>query len=189
MADFESHERCIKRMCRICGCTLTATSNYGVKLNLERLNMAFNVNFSEDVSFIHPVMYCRKCHYRLSNYESRGSSMTLEPITWIAHTDANCETCSKFSAQSRGGRPPKKTKPGRPKCPPKVGENDKNIIDANKILQLTPSKEIPPEVEKLVSHVVSIKMKQSTLPNNTIQLPTKGPQVRNYLYFSEVITV
>ena len=31
----------------------------------------------------------------------------------------------------------------------------------------------------MVSHVVKLKMKQCTLPNNTIKLPSRGSQVRN----------
>ena len=48
------------------------------------------------------------------------------------------------------------------------------------MMNLGPSKPVYPELEKCVSVVLSIKMKQSILPNNTVQLPTKGPQIKFY---------
>lgn len=45
------------------------------------------------------------------------------------------------------------------------------------ILKLNPSKPVPTIIEKCMTYLVGIKIKQSTLPNQTIQFATKGPQV------------
>ena len=42
----------------------------------------------------------------------------------------------------------------------------------------SPSKPIPQNVMNFVGHIVGMQMKQSSLPNNTIQLPSGGPTVK-----------
>ena len=78
--------------------------------------------------------------------------------------------------KSKGGRPIKQKKGGRPK---KSVEPKKMTLED--IMNLSPSKPVPRIIEQCVTHVVNIKMKQSILPNQTIQLPTKGPQVKQIL--------
>lgn len=51
------------------------------------------------------------------------------------------------------------------------------LMTPNDILKLSPSKPVPTIIEKCMTHLVGIKIKQSTLPNQTIQFAIKGPQV------------
>ena len=43
-------------------------------------------------------------------------------------------------------------------------------------MELDPSKPIPPSLDKSICHVISIKMKQSTFLNNSVQFSSGGPQ-------------
>ena len=83
--------------------------------------------------------------------------------------------------KSKGGRQVKSKKEGRPKKPIEAKQ-----MTPEEILKLSPSKPIPGIIEEFIAHVVNIKMKQSTLPNQTIQLPTKGPQVKYFSIFKYI---
>ena len=50
------------------------------------------------------------------------------------------------------------------------------MITVDVILKLDPSKPVPSSVVKALSYVLTIKMNQSDLPNNTVRLATSGPQ-------------
>lgn len=52
------------------------------------------------------------------------------------------------------------------------------VLTTGDILNLSPSKPVPRDVEECVTHIVGIKMKQSSLPNKTIQLPTGSSRVK-----------
>ena len=81
--------------------------------------------------------------------------------------------------KKKSGRPKKnKNRGGIPKQ--QVEESPKIMTLTEIMMNLIPSKPVHPELEKCVSAVLRIKMKQSILPNNTVQLPTKGPQVKLY---------
>ena len=49
-------------------------------------------------------------------------------------------------------------------------------MTVDNIMKLDGDKPIPPAVEKAISRVLNIKVGKSTLPNNTIQLSSGGPQ-------------
>ena len=44
------------------------------------------------------------------------------------------------------------------------------------MMKLDSVKQIPPSVEKAISHVINLKVKNSTLSNNSIQISSGGPQ-------------
>ena len=44
------------------------------------------------------------------------------------------------------------------------------------MMKLDCTKPIPPSVEKAISRVISLKVKHSQLPNNSIQINSGGPQ-------------
>ena len=44
------------------------------------------------------------------------------------------------------------------------------------MMKLDPRKPIPPKIEEAVANVINMKMKNSSLPNNSIQLNTGGSQ-------------
>ena len=52
------------------------------------------------------------------------------------------------------------------------------IITTGDILNMRPSKPVPIDVDECINHIVGIKMKQSLLPNHTIQLPTGSSRVQ-----------
>ena len=43
------------------------------------------------------------------------------------------------------------------------------------MMRLDSVKQIPPSVEKAIPHLFSLKVKNSTLPNNSIQISSGGP--------------
>ena len=78
-----------------------------------------------------------------------------------------CGTCKLASANLRGGRPKKGTShAGRPKT----------VKTFEDVMELDPSKPLPP-MNKAICHVISIKMKQSTLLTNSVQLSSGGPAI------------
>ena len=84
---------------------------------------------------------------------------------WFSHTNV-CGTCSTRVQKAKGGRRIKNKAGGRPK----------SVITVKDMLSLDASKPIPQDVEKAISHVMAIKMSQSTLANHSIKLQTSGPQ-------------
>ena len=87
----------------------------------------------------------------------------LPHSTWLPHTENNCHLCIR-------------TKGGRPKKLKRKGGHPKSVLNVEDIISLDESKPIPPSIEKAVSHVILIKMKQSLLPNMSIKIDTGGSQ-------------
>ena len=52
----------------------------------------------------------------------------------------------------------------------------KTVKTFEDVMELDPSKPIPPSLDKAICHVISIKMKQSTLLNNSVQFSSGGPR-------------
>ena len=50
------------------------------------------------------------------------------------------------------------------------------MLNVEDIMSLDESKPTPPSIEKAVSHVISIKTKQSLLPNKSNKIDTGGSQ-------------
>ena len=53
------------------------------------------------------------------------------------------------------------------------------MLTTGDIMTLSPSKPVPKKVAECVGHVLKIQMHQSDMPNNSVQIPSGGPQVRN----------
>ena len=87
-------------------------------------------------------------------------------LQWRAHNMKNCVTCMLRKAKAKGGRSKKGKRPGRPK----------NIVTVEDMMSLDGSKPIPVVVMKAASHIVNIEVKNSILPNTSIQLSSGGPQ-------------
>ena len=77
----------------------------------------------------------------------------LPHSTWVPHTENNCHLCMRTK-----------------------GERPKSVLNVEDIMSLDESKPIPLSIEKDVSHVILIKMKQSLLPNMSIKIDTGGSQ-------------
>ena len=52
----------------------------------------------------------------------------------------------------------------------------KTTLTVDDMMKLDSVKRIPPSVEKAIPHVINLKVKNSTLPNNSIQISSGGPQ-------------
>lgn len=72
--------------------------------------------------------------------------------------------------KSKGGRTKKKKLGGRPK----------KVVTVDDVMELDPSKPLPKHVEHAFSHIMAIKMKQSSLPNNSVQVATAGSQTLTF---------
>ena len=131
------------------------------------------MDFRLDVDGVHPQKYCLKCYAIMNSCISRNGKTSVAPILWIPHS-INCTTCELRAVKSKGGRPKKKVK-GIGGGRPRKGE-EKKVITVDDILKFDPSKPVPSSVVKALSYVLTIKMKQSDLPNNTVKLATSGPQ-------------
>ena len=109
------------------------------------------------------------CYALINNHLKRNDKTSIVPTKWSPHS-FNCSTCSLRIRKAKGGRPPKKvrTAGGRPK--------QMSIISVDDVLNLDSSKPLPDYAEKLFSNLMSIKLKQSNLPNNTVLVETSGSQ-------------
>ena len=104
--------------------------------------------------------------YTLQNCKKRKTVTTTIAVTWSSHHTEKCATCLRACKQVVGGRPKKHVQPGKLKTV-------KTIED---VYQIDPSKPIPPHVEKMMSHLLTIKMDQSKLLNKSVQFSRGGPQ-------------
>ena len=169
----EEHLFYLQRLCRICGEILSGRVTYLVSDHLEELTELYKVHFAGDTSGKEPSSFCNTCYSRVKN------SSKFTPKVWFPHEGPDCTTCCHYNMKKKGGRPKKiKNRGGRPKQQVEVSPKTMTLTEI--MMNLSPSKPVHPELEKCVSAVLSIKMKQSILPNNTVQLPTKGPQVKFY---------
>ena len=126
------------------------------------------MDFKDDIVGVQPPNFCVKCYAIITSSAKRDGNTSIVPILWIPHSN-DCTTCELRAAKSKGGRPKKKARGmvgGRP---------SKKEVTTEDILKLDPGKPIPQCVEKALSHVISIQMKQSKLPNKSVQLSTTGP--------------
>ena len=163
-----AHDEVLNKLCRICGSIWSERADKFLKVEDFKIDLdaTFGIKTVDDVASIHPVHFCLKCFYNVSNFKKRKSICTLKAITWSSHQLENCETCMLASVKVVGGRPKKKKTSGRPK----------QVKTLDDIMKLDPSKPIPASVERALSHVVGIKMDQSHLINKSVQFSTGGPQ-------------
>ena len=161
-SDF--HGENLQRLCRICG-NFTIGYKREVSRCLPLLQLAFKTEcFDNEQDCIHPKYVCTKCYTMLLNVQKKSIVLSQHLTKWIPHCTKDCSVCSTIKQKSIGGRPKKKKPSGRP---PKV-------LLFSDIMNLDESRPVPPEVEKALTHVMNIKMKQSPLPNNSVQLKTNS---------------
>ena len=166
------HVECLAKLCRICG-VISKGYSYDVKSDSSPINMAFNLNVEINQPFVDLERVCNTWYSTVHNYIKRGSKPNIDGLLWNVHSGKGCQTCVRAVGKGRGGRPSKKKAPGRAK----MGEVPKSSSEytVSDLLKLDASKPIPPDIEKCVSHIMNIKMKQSTLPNRTIGIVSAGP--------------
>ena len=168
----------LQRLCRVCGSILTGRKHL-IKDQIEQLKTVFRTDFTDDTLAVQPENVCHQCFAAMSNSKKRGTPDSRLPRTWLPHQE-NCDTCCHIKIKSVGGRLPKRKASGG--CRPTTKEMTPEIT-TNDILNLSPPKPVPHIIEECLSHVMSIKIKQSKLPNNTVKLTTQGSQVTiMYIY-------
>ena len=155
----------------VCGSILKDRVIFEVNKCTERLNAAFETSFSEDLALTHPPDFCNSCYVTLTNIEEKRIKTSMTPILWDKQTSEECTSCSIYARKAKGGRPKKRKSPGRPK-----NVIIKEVYTTQDILNHSPSKPLPKVMEECAYHIINIKMKNSDMPNQTIQFPTKGPQ-------------
>ena len=190
MADslsLSSHQSNLQRLCRVCGSILTGRK-HDVKEYLIRLAATFQIDFGSDSIFIHPTHFCHQCYAAMPNSEKRGTPDINTVRIWGPH-EVECDTCTHLKHKSQGGRPKKRKGRNGGRPPAATVDKPASQMTASDILSLSPSKPIPSIVDQCISHVMNIKIKQSDLPNHTVQLPTKGPQVfiKNLYYVCKCV--
>ena len=166
----ERHCENLTSLCQICGCVFTGYYYSIAKFNQELKNV-FSVDFKDDIVGVQPPNFCVKCYAIITSSAKRDGNTSIIPILWIPHSN-DCTTCELRAAKSKDGRPKKKARGMGGGRPSKKGTEKVTTED---ILKLDPGKPIPQCVEKALSHVISIKMKQSKWPNKSVQLSTAGP--------------
>ena len=159
---YERHCENLTSLFRICGCMFTWYYYSIAKFN-QVLQNVFSVDFTADIEGVQPPNFCVECNAIITNSAKRDGTPSIVPILWILHSN-DCTTCELRAAKSKGGRSKKKAR----------GMSAEKITTED-ILKLDPEKPISQCVEKALSHVLSIKMKQSELPNKSVQLATVGP--------------
>ena len=97
----------------------------------------------------------RVCYSSVQNYIKRGSKPNIDVLLWNVHSGKGCQTCVRAVEKGRGGRPSKKKAPGRAK----MGEVPKSPSEytVSDLLKLDASKPIPPDIEKRVSHIMTLR--------------------------------
>ena len=160
-----NHQANLDNLCRIC-CAVLAGYSFDVKSFIDEISNAFRTDFKKDIDGVHPGRFCPKCHAAVKHFTSRGSCSTMTPFSWEPHNEQSSKACILRCVKAKGGRPKKRKRIGRPTT----------ITSVEDVMSLDDKKPIPPHVEKMMSHLLAIKVKQSTLPNNTIQVESGGPQ-------------
>ena len=102
----------------------------------------------------------------MKHFTSRGSLSSITPFSWQPRDEQFCQACVIYSVKTKAGQPIKRKQNGR----------RKTITSVQDVMSLDGKNLIPPHVEKMMSHLLAIKVKQSTLANNTIQVQSGGPQ-------------
>ena len=134
---------------------------------MDELNKMYNINFKQDSPEVHPSHLCLKCYAQIGNFNRAGCIPSTLPVLWESHNERCCKSCELAAKRLQGGRKKKKRTAGRPKS---------SSLTVDDMTKLYCTKPIPPSVEKAISHVISLKVKHSQLPNNSIQINTGGPQ-------------
>ena len=159
------HMESLAELCRICGYVLTDYS-YDVNRFPGELKDVFVLDIFKDIDGVHPPRFCLKCYAIMTNSVGRKGNTSVTPTVWLPHISGSCSTCTSRRIKAKGGRPKKRKKTG--------GGRPRSIPNVQDILKLDFSKPIPANIEKAVSHVIAIKLKQSEMPNNTINFATAG---------------
>ena len=132
--------------------------SYDVKEFADEISNTFRSDFKNNIEGLHPGRFCPKCHAAVKHFTSRGSLFPITPI-FPGSLIMNNSVKLALYVLSKQNDWPKKHKP-----------------NGRHVMSLDGKNLIPPCVKKMLSHLIAIKVKQSTLANNTIQVQSVGPQ-------------
>ena len=121
-----------------------------------------------DESLVHPSKFCNVCYCGIGNFLTRGKKPSVDIYFWGPHV-TDCFNLCYLQKKGAGGRPIKKKAPGGRRT--ETVEEKMTVVDVMKLGACKPD-----NVEKMISHVMGIKMQQSALPNKSVELKTRGPQ-------------
>ena len=158
------HLEILFKLCRVCGNALAAVMViHAESAFLDKLTEMFQVVFAKDDENIHPQKLCSRCHAAIGHFNQANLSVLRTPMIWTKHSNDECTVCIK----QNHGRPPKLPKhSGRPKAAVSITVEDLNNWD--------PSKRVTPEIDKAVSQIFHIKMKQSGSKDNLVTVDSGG---------------
>ena len=167
-ASSEFHNKCLDKL-RFCARILTGYA-WEVKDHTENIFKALELNVKTDESLVHPSKFCNLCYCGIGNFLTRGKKPSVDIYFWGPRV-TDCLTCAIYKKKSTGGRPIKKKAPGGRRT--ETVAEKMTVVD---VMKLSACKPLPDNVEKMISHVMGIKMQQSALPNKSVELKTRGPQ-------------
>ena len=107
------HQKNLTKLCRICG-KLVSNDVFSVVQNAEMINKCFYIITGSDDINIHPGQICMKCYSNLNAVEKRSSTTKHFNINWQPHHSDDCFVCNQIKILSKGGRPKKIKRSGRP---------------------------------------------------------------------------
>ena len=119
----DQHQQALLKLCRICGSLLSKTkkvpNGYKCVQFVEELKLAFGVDVTDDTETIHPTHFCHSCRgvvYSLQRAQAKDREYRqcrVQPFQWEEHS-RECVVCEQLLLATRGGRPRKSIRPGRP---------------------------------------------------------------------------
>ena len=118
MTTIDFHLTKLAKCCRVCGqYSGDKCCKYSHNINspdiINKIQVTFGIDVTDDHEETHPQKCCNCCYAKCIKAE-KGSKTTQIPVTWHKHTDVDCQTCTRFLTQAKGGRKRKTTIPGRP---------------------------------------------------------------------------
>ena len=164
--EIQSHIDKLDCVCRVCHGTLSSGNKYCYPVIgwESRLLSTFGISFINESREIHPANFCSKCHAAIGHSEKRGDGGTsIVFAEWLPHTD-NCLLCLNHS---KGGRPKKRKKAGRPKT----------ISTVAGMKKWDGTSKLSSEVEDAVNHYINVKLKQSSLPCNSLEVRSGSQKI------------
>ena len=164
-----SHQRELERHCRVCACVLGTKPSSCLEEKNRELLKKLGITVENDRPDVHPTQFCLTCRSKAIQYSDTVKS-SLVLFEWTPHTQQDCEVCSYFSRQKKGGRPKKERKNrGRPKT-----DSVQGVIQRMARTDL-PSYRVSCPLSISPSSTISLANLQCSLCNNVVDQPVQTP--------------
>ena len=127
----DQHTKHLVELCRICREKLSkskssiAETSYLCSSNVQFMQDNIGISVEKDVSHVHPLRFCKKCHL----------SPSRSLVFWEPHQKEECKTCNLATVIKKGGRP-SKPKRGRGKSSMMVEKRqaESEVVDFCKLV-------------------------------------------------------